>query len=476
MELEKSCKLNWRKEHGTHRNWLEEWWENLAYLSARTPNAINVNFAGPYPFHEEFWPLKYGTQLERMATLLWAYTEVWLTFRREELPVDKAKALGNTPVCMDQYRSIFNACRIPGAECDSIIRTFKTESEGPCSGTVIIFRNGHMFRVTVVDDNGNAVTPPEIEKQLKYIKELCNGRPAGPGIGALTAWDRASWAESRQYLISLDPENRKFLEDIESCIMCMNMDMDNSPTTSEQIGQLAMNGHDVANRWFDKFAVLVAYPNGGIGCNCDHSPADALVAVITVERILDLLRKINGKWKSTSPKRSLTPPKELKFIVDDRILRDIKEATEQYIKMADNLEFIIKQFTTFGKKVMREFKIHPDTTMQHVLQLSYHKMHGKPAPTYETATTRQYYHGRTETVRPCTQEAVEWCRAMLDPNAPASTKLQLFQKSVEKHNQLMFDCLNAQGFDRHLLGLQYLAVMTGHPIPEMFLDPAWTKR
>jgi len=39
----------------------------------------------------------------------------------------------------------------------------------------------------------------------------------------------------------------------------------------------------------------------------------------------------------------------------------------------------------------------------------------RPAPTYETASTRKFYHGRTETVRSCTVEAVEWCTSMLDP-------------------------------------------------------------
>lgn len=30
--------------------------------------------------------------------------------------------------------------------------------------------------------------------------------------------------------------------------------------------------------------------------------------------------------------------------------------------------------------------------------------------------TRKFYHGRTETMRPCTVEAVKWCTAMTDPS------------------------------------------------------------
>ena len=33
-------------------------------------------------------------------------------------------------------------------------------------------------------------------------------------------------------------------------------------------------------------------------------------------------------------------------------------------------------------------------------------------PTYETATTRHFYHGRTETVRSCTEEAMDFAKAL----------------------------------------------------------------
>lgn len=39
----------------------------------------------------------------------------------------------------------------------------------------------------------------------------------------------------------------------------------------------------------------------------------------------------------------------------------------------------------------------------------------RPAPTYETGTTRVYWHGRTETIRSCTMEALQWIKAMADP-------------------------------------------------------------
>lgn len=49
-----------------------------------------------------------------------------------------------------------------------------------------------------------------------------------------------------------------------------------------------------------------------------------------------------------------------------------------------------------------------------VIQLAYVALHGKPAPCYETASTRKFYNGRTETLRSCTVESLEWVASMMN--------------------------------------------------------------
>lgn len=65
---------------------------------------------------------------------------------------------------------------------------------------------------------------------------------------------------------------------------------------------------------------------------------------------------------------------------------------------------------------MKAAKIHPDAFVQAALQLVYYRLHEKMAPTYETATMRAYYRGRTETVRSCTMDMVELCKGWSDKN------------------------------------------------------------
>ena len=69
--------------------------------------------------------------------------------------------------------------------------------------------------------------------------------------------------------------NRASLEVIESAVFCLVLD-DAKPTTMTECGRQLIAGTG-ANRWFDKSITVVAFDNGRIGLNCEHSWADAPV-------------------------------------------------------------------------------------------------------------------------------------------------------------------------------------------------------
>ena len=46
----------------------------------------------------------------------------------------------------------------------------------------------------------------------------------------------------------------------------------------------------------------------------------------------------------------------------------------------------------------------------------------RAVPTYETASTRQFFNARTETLRTCSSESVAFCRAALDPSKSVNNK------------------------------------------------------
>jgi carnitine O-acetyltransferase len=46
------------------------------------------------------------------------------------------------------------------------------------------------------------------------------------------------------------------------------------------------------------------------------------------------------------------------------------------------------------------------------IQLAYYRLHGRVTATYETAHTRQFHHGRTETIRVCSKESLAFVKVL----------------------------------------------------------------
>ncbi|EPY75345.1 hypothetical protein CB1_001687002 [Camelus ferus] len=173
--------------------------------------------------------------------------------------------------------------------------------------------------------------------------------------------------------------------------------------------------------------------------------------------------------------RDIPLPEELVFTVDEKVLNDINQAKAQYLKQASDLQIVVYAFTPFGKKLTKKVMLHPDTFVQLALHLAYYRLHGRPGCCYETAMTRYFYHGRTETMRSCTVEAVRWCQSMQDPSSTILEQQHKMLQAFAKHNKLMKDCSAGKGFDRHLLGLLLTAKEEGLSVPELFTDPLFSR-
>ncbi|XP_069585558.1 peroxisomal carnitine O-octanoyltransferase [Ranitomeya imitator] len=457
----------------TRKNWLEEWWLNAAYLDVRMPSQLNVNFGGAAPYLEHYWPPKIGTHLERASVATWHTLKFWDLIRREKLAVHKART---SPLDMSQFRNLFNTCKIPGVTRDQISNFFKTESEGSCPSHLIVMCRGRLFSFEAVVD-GQILTPPEILRQFSYIENICQNGQDGIGLSALTTEERTRWAMSREHLISLDPKNLSHLEQIQSSLFVQSIDDEcphGSPEDYSQITKMSLAG-DPTIRWGDKSYNSIVYRNGVLGSNCDHAPYDAMVLVALCDYIDQNIKSCEGRWKGSSSVRDLPDPEELVFTVDQKIINDIASAKAQYHTQASDLQVANYAFTSFGKSLVKKKKLHPDTFVQLSLQLAFYKLHGRPGSCYETAMTRMFYHGRTETMRPCTVEAVNWCRSMLDPASTRAQRQDMMLKAFAKHNKMMNECQLGKGFDRHLLGLLLIAKEEGLAVPELYNDPAFTK-
>lgn len=61
------------------------------------------------------------------------------------------------------------------------------------------------------------------------------------------------------------------------------------------------------------------------------------------------------------------------------------------------------------------------------------RLYSKPCATYETASLRQFQLGRTDTIRSCSIESLEFSKGMMDPSLSKQKKAELLRKAVTGH-------------------------------------------
>jgi carnitine O-palmitoyltransferase 2 len=103
--------------------------------------------------------------------------------------------------------------------------------------------------------------------------------------------------------------------------------------------------------------------------------------------------------------------------------------------------------------------------------MAYYKIHKKFVSTYESCSTAVYKHGRTETIRPVTNETKLFIETL--KSTDEKLKKDLLKKSSEKHQQLIKEAATGEGFDRHLFALKYLQQIQNQ---ENKLHPIYTDK
>jgi carnitine O-acetyltransferase len=128
------------------RNWLEDWWLEFIYLRPRWPIAVWINYLGA-SLGNDIVPYTM-TQVQAAAIMTVHVLKFRTLVVTETL---KPETLAGRPLCMDQYSRMFNSCRVPGEESDSI-EVFPHDQKH-----IIVLRNNSLFKVDVVKDDGSTM-------------------------------------------------------------------------------------------------------------------------------------------------------------------------------------------------------------------------------------------------------------------------------------------------------------------------------
>ncbi|EZF29709.1 hypothetical protein H101_06633 [Trichophyton interdigitale H6] len=442
-----------RSEDPKTDNWLYEWWNQSAYLAYRDPVVPYVSY---------FYSYRDDRQRRDPAKRAAAITSSVLEFKRQ---VDdgslEPEYLRKEPMAMSSYQYMFNCCRIP-ADGEDYAQQY------PAKGNehIIVMRKNQMFKVPTTV-NGQQLNTSEFQKQFETIIKKAERVPA---VGALTSANRDFWTAARKKLLAASPANEEALKTIESSSFFVCLD-DASPVTLEERAHVYWHG-DGANRWYDKPLNFVINENGTAGFLGEHSMMDGTPTHRLNDYVNQLIFSNALDYSNPSIRSNLPEPQPINFELNPAILEDISTATKDFEALINKHELRVQAFQAYGKGLIKKFKCSPDAYVQMLIQLAYFKMYGKNRPTYESASTRKYKLGRTETTRSVSDDSVAFCKAQADPSVSREELVKLFRAAVAAHSKYTAEASVGKGVDRHLFGLKKL-IRDGEDVPSLFKDPTY---
>ncbi|XP_055851398.1 peroxisomal carnitine O-octanoyltransferase isoform X2 [Episyrphus balteatus] len=455
------------------KNWLEEWWDAYAYHALRLP--LYPYMAMSTVFKLDCIGIEESQEycLKAMARIIHHTIEFWELLRYERMKPMSSNG-GKVKYSSALYKRFLSTSRIPGDPLDKVVRHFRSISESekpPTHG--LIFGKGRIFLFDCLNEDGSILSPQQILVILNQVTGTLEFEGKGDCVPVLTNDDRTFWAKNRQRLLEISPKNKECLQLVESSIIVGVLD-DNQPKDHEDSANIAIAG-DFHSKWSDRSSMIVAFKNGRFAFIGEHSAYDGTLSChFSFYMHLSLLESGEPNWND-KPKNSPKPIEEIRFDLDETLQNEIKRVMLDCDSRREDVIVTDLTFDGYGKDTIKTFKLHPDSFLQIILQWTYYLLHGEFAPIYESALMRQYYNGRTETLRSCTMEVVKFIKLATNPDSTKNSIAESLRKAVNHHTHMMNEAREGRGIDRHLFGLWCVIQEEGLELPALFTDPLYSK-
>lgn len=145
-------------------------------------------------------------------------------------------------------------------------------------------------------------------------------------------------------------------------------------------------------------------------------------------------------------------PLKLQFTFDNSLVEEINESLERFQNLKSTFKMTVLEWKKFGGSFIKSNKMSPDAFIQMALQLAVYKLYGRIFATYESASTKRFLCGRTETGRSVSVASKEWVRGMTNSALTKQEKIQLLKVACDHHSNFM---KNAGFFKIALLKLDF---------------------
>eukprot|EP00906_Rhabdomonas_costata_P011506 RCo016397 len=435
--------------------YFEKCWDE-GYLAQRESIFVNTNpfFGFNKPAHK-----KLGGQTKMAALFLSAYLKWVHKLKSGQMDAEPGSDIS-------QFYAQVGTARLPRPIQDVL-------TYAPDSRHVVVIHENKIFKLEVITADGKHASPAALEKAMENIISDFKSAPQTE-ICALSGEDRDWWASQRRQVEESSPVNAASLKDIDSALFVICLDSAEPKTHDEwvNVGLLA-----TANRWYDKSEIIVC-KNGLMGILFEHSHSDGMT---WIRWIGECWNHMHGTKSGFSPLPNVPTvdavptPQLLKWELNEAALQSIEKAKKSVQASMSNVDLTSLEYTALSRDTLsKKWKVSPDGAAQVAYNLAHSIVHGYQPAVYESCSTRNFFHGRTETIRAATPEAKDFIYTFLDKSKSASEKWAKFVAATAAHGERAREASKAQGVDRHMLGLSNMASVAGikHPL---FSDPLFKR-
>lgn len=439
---------------------------NFIISSIRFKRSLEENLLEPEVFHLK--PDKVSKHYKNVIAWTPEAIATYVSFAFKAFPLD-----------MSQYKNLFNSTRIPVKGKDKIQKFDPKENRH-----ILVIKGGRFYVFNVLDENGDLMSPEYIHANLAHIANQPSPTSGSLSISELTTANRDFWAEERNHLVNLSQKNSDNLNKLDSAIFALCLDdVTYEPDQRIVAAHNFLHGSNPKgplNRWFDKSFSLIMSKDGHAAINFEHSWGDGVA----------ILRFFNDTFNDGAKQPQLSEPikdvdqslvnfSHLEFDLDARLKQSIAKSRQEHLDTTGNLELGAVEYAKLNRNYFKKNKLSPDAMSQLSFQLAFKRLYNATPVSYESCSTAAFRGGRTETVRPCTNETNTAAEAILS-NATSSkysnSELKGFlQKSSQKHYQLCKEASMGDGFDRHLFAMKELAIRSNIKLPSFYQDPLYLK-
>ena len=225
---------------------------------------------------------------------------------------------------MTNMKKMFHATRIPQNDID-VLKSY------PDSKHILIQRGTNFYIFDVLDDNGDIVDENLIAKNIDYILHQEEFDDTGPGLGALTLWDRTNWSNTRERFVNT-LNNQNVMEMIDSALFAVCLEDDIPKSESDQLLRM-LTGSNGKNRWHDKSFQIVVRRDGVSCMTFEHSWGDGVAVLSYLTEVYDhvMKTKVNIDSNNNQNNTTTTTVEKLTFNTDEELVKDTIKA-ENFVK------------------------------------------------------------------------------------------------------------------------------------------------